>query len=77
MRIKIVHENSLSSLGNRFPGMAHLVQKRALTHAQWTWNEGKRVDANVLFLGKTGHGKSSLLNAISGGEYFPKSDIPK
>jgi hypothetical protein len=33
------------------------------------------MDANVLFLGKTGHGKSSLLNAISGGKHFSTSDV--
>lgn len=75
MQIKIVHEDSLATLSRRFPGVARLAEGLPLTHANWAWNQGKRVDANVLFLGKTGHGKSSLLNVISGGGYFHTSDI--
>ncbi len=75
MRINIVHEDHLNNLSRRFPALATLANGRPLSHAQWTWNQGSRVDANVLFLGKTGHGKSSLLNAISGGQHFPTSDV--
>ena len=75
MRINIVHEDTLLNLSRRFPGLAHLADNRPPGHASWAWNNGDRIDANVLFLGKTGHGKSSLLNAISGGNHFATSDV--
>lgn len=75
MRITIVKEDDLSRLAARYPGLRPLAQGRPPAAAAFAWNQGRRHDVNVLFLGKTGHGKSSLLNRLTGSDCFPTSDV--
>ena len=75
MQIRIVNEELMSRLVMRYPVLGPLAQGRPPAAATFPWNQGSRRDVNVLFLGKTGHGKSSLLNRLTGSDCFPSSDV--
>lgn len=79
MQVHIRHEAPLAELSRRFPAFAplHTAQIAHLAHRRWQRAEGTRHshDLQVVFLGKSGYGKSSLVNALCGVPAMATSDV--
>lgn len=79
MQVHIRHEAPLAELSRRFPAFAplHTAQIAHLAHRRWQRAEGTRHshDLQVVFLGKSGYGKSSLVNALCGLPAMATSDV--
>lgn len=77
--VKIRHEAPVEELIRRFPSFFPLrhVRIEAQDHRRWCRNDGASHshDAQVVFLGKSGYGKSSIINAMVGGKPMGTSDV--
>lgn len=72
------HQDRLDGLAVRFPAFQSL--RHELAHGRWhTWNDtgtGIRSKSRmIVFIGQTGQGKSSTVNAISGDNMMATSDV--
>lgn len=76
---KIRHEAPVEELIRRFPSFAPLrhVRIEAQDHRCWSRNDGASYshDVQVVFLGKSGYGKSSIINAMVGRKLMETSDV--
>lgn len=72
-----LYENHIDSLIPRYPAISFLkdvfiVPENTNT---WTFQGRERNDVQVLFIGKTGYGKSTAMNTIVGKSIFESSDV--
>lgn len=79
MLVKVRYEGSLSDLAERLPAF-NCLHDALITQADWRcWQrkEGQSSshDLQVVFLGKSGYGKSSIVNALAGHEVMETSDV--
>lgn len=75
--VKILKQGHIGELIARFPVFGRLHGK-AIPHIdQHRWSVGGRniYCLQVIFLGKTGYGKSTTINRLIGGSLFPTDDI--
>ncbi len=80
-----VHHSKIGELSSRYKAFGFLNSARVpdIEKNNWTWNEtrnGKKVSwkyyqSTVIFIGKSGYGKSTTLNRIVGKEVFETDDI--
>lgn len=78
MNIEVQHEGTLSELESRFAVFGRLRQAHIEPHAHRHWKRnpgGESHDLQVAVLGKSGYGKSSLVNALVGGDFLRTSDV--
>ncbi|WPP46946.1 GTPase family protein [Pseudomonas sp. AN-1] len=79
MQVHVRHEGTLGELVRRQPAFARLQHARiaAQDWRYWRRNDGASHshDLQVVFLGKSGYGKSSLVNALSGLPAMATSDV--
>lgn len=79
MQVNVRHEGTLSELVRHQPAFARLQHVRiaAADWRYWRRNNGTSHshDLQVVFLGKSGYGKSSLVNALSGLPAMATSDV--
>lgn len=79
MEVRIRHEGTIAELTRRFPafGPLHFARIAPLEHRLWQRGNGasQSHDLQVVFLGKSGYGKSSLVNALSGLPAMATSDV--
>lgn len=79
MQVRIRHEAPIAELTRRFPafGPLHFARIAPLEHRRWQREDGAghSHDLQVVFLGKSGYGKSSLVNALSGIPAMATSDV--
>jgi predicted GTPase len=72
--VHVAHINELISVSNQFS----FLQNIALSESgdiSWNMNEKDVFCIQVMFIGKTGYGKSTTLNKICGHKYFKTDDI--
>ena len=79
MEVRIRHEGPIAELTRRIPafGPLHFARIAPLEHRRWQreGGAGHSHDLQVVFLGKSGYGKSSLVNALSGIPAMATSDV--
>lgn len=79
MQVTVKHQSELYALAERFQpfGKLWLVDIEPSPHRQWRRPDsgGTSHDLQVVVLGKSGYGKSSLINALTGGRYMQTSDV--
>lgn len=79
MQVRVQHEGSLAELARRFPAFDRLRSARIapLQQRYWQRNNGASHshDLQVVFFGKSGYGKSSIINALTGQETMATSDV--
>lgn len=77
--VKIRHEAPVEELIRRFPSFAPLQHARIepQDHRRWSRNDGTSHshDVQVVFQGKSGYGKSSIVNAMAGRRLMETSDV--
>lgn len=75
--VSIRHEASIDELIRRFACFSSLRSARLPHTPGRRWNRGGNTsyDAQVIFVGKSGYGKSSTVNAIVGQNVFETSDV--
>ncbi len=77
--VKVRHEAPVENLIRRFPSFVPLQHARieAQDHRRWSRNGGASYshDMQVVFLGKSGYGKSSIVNAMVGRRLMETSDV--
>lgn len=70
MQVRVAHRGELSELTDRFPAFLPMARAAIPLNSARRWhrpgNEASTYDATVVFIGKTGYGKSSTINALSG-----------
>lgn len=71
------YENHINTLIKRYPSFKFLADSFFVPDAKYQWEfQGKRRhDMQILFIGKTGYGKSTTVNAIVKKNIFQSSDI--
>ena len=75
--VKILKQGHIDELAGRFPAFRDL-RGKAIPHTEpHRWSIGGRTVycLQVIFLGKTGYGKSTTINKLIGGDLFPTDDI--
>lgn len=79
LSIKVRHEAPVEELIRRFPSFAPLQHARIepQDHRRWSRHDGASYshDVQVVFLGKSGYGKSSIINAMVGRRFMETSDV--
>lgn len=79
MQVTVRHEGALVELAHRFPAFNRLQSARIapLQQRYWRRNNGASHshDLQVVFFGKSGYGKSSIVNALTGLEAMATSDV--
>lgn len=79
LSVKVRHEAPVEELIRRFPSFAPLQYARieAQDHRRWSRHDGASHshDVQVVFLGKSGYGKSSIVNAMAGRKLMKTSDV--
>lgn len=79
LSVKVRHEAAISELIRRFPSFAPLQHARIepQDHRRWSRNDGASHshDVQVVFLGKSGYGKSSIVNAMVGRTLMETSNV--
>lgn len=77
--VKVRHEAPVDELIRRFPSFAPLQYARIepQDHRRWSRHDGASYshDVQVVFLGKGGYGKSSIVNAMAGRKLMKTSDV--
>lgn len=76
MQITITREYHFDKLSARFPFLEHLPEELR-RHSGRIFNRDERTteDYQILFIGKSGYGKSSTINALTGHNTMQTSDI--
>lgn len=79
LSVKVRHETQLSELGRRFTAFNRLTTAKVEQQPWRRWSRengtSHSYDLQVVFFGKSGYGKSSLVNALSGLSYMETSDV--
>lgn len=84
VRVHINYEAEIDELINRYPCLAFLkhvrfpqdnLHKWTVTDSHWGYDNKKAYGLQVMFIGKTGYGKSSSLNRLVGNPVFETSDV--
>lgn len=79
MQVTVKHEGELVELARRFPAFNRLQSAKIapLKQRYWRRNNGASHshDLQVVFFGKSGYGKSSMVNALTGLESMATSDV--
>lgn len=77
LSISIKYETQIDELTQDYPGLSFLkkIKLNEDNSIAWQRTVGLSYDIQVIFIGKTGYGKSSTLNAIVGKQIFETSDI--
>jgi len=79
LSVKVCHEAPVEELIRRFPSFTPLQHARIepQDHRRWSRRDGASYshDVQVVFLGKSGYGKSSIVNAMVGWRLMKTSDI--
>lgn len=77
LNIRIEYESQLDELIQAYKELAFL--KKVMIHEDsciaWQRKQGVTYDIQVIFIGKTGYGKSSTLNGIIGKDVFKTDDV--
>lgn len=76
MQITITREYHFDKLSARFPFLEYLPEELR-RHSGRIFNRDERTteDYQILFIGKSGYGKSSTINALTGHNAMQTSDI--
>lgn len=79
LSVKVRHEAPVEELIRRFPPFAPLQYAKIeqQDHRRWSRHDGASHshDVQVVFLGKSGYGKSSIVNAMAGRKLMETSDV--
>lgn len=78
MQVTIKHQSEINVLAERFQPFRKLSLAYIVPSPQRLWTRpdgGVSHDLQVVVLGKSGYGKSSLLNALTGGRHMQTSDV--
>lgn len=77
LSIQIEYESDIDELIDRYNSLAFLkhIQLREDASISWNRESGVSFDLQVIFIGKTGYGKSSTLNSIIGSKIFETNDV--
>lgn len=79
MKITIQHSKDLQDLTNRHPCFHYIHNSYIAETPDRRWGRGKGKppshDLQVIFIGKSGYGKSSLVNALIGKDVMQTSDV--
>lgn len=79
LTVNVRHEAPLAELGCRFTAFNRLTSATVEQQAwrRWSRDAGNShsYDLQVVFFGKSGYGKSSLVNALSGLGHMKTSDV--
>lgn len=76
MQIAITREYHFDKLSARFPFLEHLPEElRRHSGRIFNRDDRKTEDYQVLFMGKSGYGKSSTINALIGQNAMITSDV--
>lgn len=84
LKVHINYSGEISQLCRKYPSMSFLesstipeigMNQWTLNHAQWGYSDKRIYELQVMFIGKTGYGKSTTLNRIVGQNAFETSDV--
>lgn len=79
MKITVQHSESFQYLTNRYPCFHYINNSYIAETPERRWGRGEGQppshDLQAIFIGKSGYGKSSLVNALIGKEVMQTSDI--
>lgn len=75
--VTVQYETSVDELITRFPCFSKIKSLRIPHTKRRRWNRGSQTsyDAQVIFVGKTGYGKSTTVNALVGRDLFASNDV--
>lgn len=84
LRVHIKYEAEIDELINRYPCFTFLkhvrfpqddIHKWTTTDSHWGYDDDTTYELQVMFIGKTGYGKSTSLNRLVGHPVFETSDV--
>lgn len=77
VKLHINYVSKLNEFVQAYPSFGFLTQSKNIHHEKyaWIWGERRCHFNNIMFIGKTGYGKSTTLNKIVGKEVFETSDV--
>jgi small GTP-binding protein len=77
LTVKVLHKSPIETLTSVIPEFAFLEHFDVPRHSQFRWSmNGKEAYcAQLMFIGKTGYGKSTTLNRICGQDLFETDDM--
>jgi predicted GTPase len=76
--VKVIkYENSIDYLIKRFPSLSFVKEVFIFPYDEiaWTCNNKTQYHLQVIFVGKTGYGKSTTVNKLVGKEIFQSNDV--
>lgn len=77
LNVQIEYESEIEELINRYNNLSFLKNLNLSENTSYLWQResGTSFDLQVMFIGKTGYGKSTTLNRIVGSKVFDTDDI--
>jgi len=77
LNVQIKYEANIDELINRYNSLSFIKSLQLNEEASISWNResGVTFDIQVIFIGKTGYGKSTTLNSIIGNNVFETNDV--
>lgn len=75
--VKILQQSSIDELITRFPQFGNLSNKKITQREKYRWVMGEKIIYcfQVIFIGKTGYGKSTTINKLIGRNLFDADDF--